>query len=110
MWAAYCVPTGLVLLFLGVFRVRRTGTIDLDSDGMYVRGVFIDHRVSWGEIEKFEVRIRTGTFYRPTVCLADGKSFWLYGFTSRDDPEEAEATVFRLNTELKKHLGDSAGE
>jgi hypothetical protein len=42
------------------------------------------------------------TFYRPTVCLVNGKSFWIYGFASQHS-EKAKATVIRLNAELKKH-------
>jgi hypothetical protein len=105
VWTECFVPFGLVLLFLWVFRIRRTGTMDFDSDRIHVRGVFVDHRVGWDEVEKFEVRTRSGdgmTFYRPTVCLVSGKSFWIYGFTSQYS-EKAKATVFRLNAEMKKH-------
>jgi hypothetical protein len=77
---------------------------------MYVRGVFVDHRVGWPEIEELDLSERSGdgmTFYRPTVYLANGKSFWLYGFSSTDR-SKAQATVLRLRTERNKHLGDSA--
>lgn len=112
VWTVIFVPFGLVLLFAWFFRVRRTGTIDLDSEGMRVRGVFIDHRVRWDEIERFDVVDRYGdgmTFYRPLVCLTNGKSFWIYGFTATDDREKANAIALRLDAERRKHLGDSAG-
>jgi hypothetical protein len=99
------VPVGLALLLMWIFRVRRTATIDFDADGILVRGVFIDHRVGWGDIEACEVRRKSGegvTAYRPTICLVNGKSFWIYGFTSLKY-EKAEATVIRLNGELRQH-------
>ncbi len=106
MWTEMFVPVGLALLLMWIFRVRRSATIDLDAQGILVRGVFIDHRVGWGDIEAFEVRRKSGdgmTFYRPTICLVNGKSLWIYGFTSLKY-EKAEATVIRLNGELRQRL------
>jgi hypothetical protein len=116
VWAAFCVPPGLALLYLGVFRIPRTGTIDLDHAGMHVRGVFTDHRVTWEEIAGFDVVSRSAnaegfviTGFRPTVFLANGKSFWIYGFTPINDDREARATVSRLSNERSKYLRESAG-
>lgn len=108
VWTAFCIPPGVILLYLGVFRVPRTGTIDLDGEGMYVCGIFIDHKVRWDENPRFEVTWRSGegiTWYRPTVYRANGKSFWISGFISRDD-REAQATVSRLNAERDRYLRD----